>query len=84
MNTVKEVLQCPFCGSKNVEEINRFSIINSSSMWTTDDRVDEEGECRVFAKPVEYATQQQFRCNDCHSHFEMRNFDTDIEVIKRR
>ena len=84
MKTVQEVHKCPFCGSNDIEEINRFSIIDSTSMWTRDERVDEEGDCTIFAKPVNYATQQQFRCNNCHSCFEMKNYDVDVETVKRR
>ena len=86
MKTVQEVHQCPFCKSKNVEEINRYSIIDSSSMYSQpNDVLDEEGNLvTVFLKPVKYATQQQFRCYDCHSCFEIRNYDADIETTKRR
>ena len=86
MNTIQEVHKCPFCGSKDVEEINRFSIINNTSMFSSpDERIDEEGNTMiVYMKPVKYATQQQFRCNSCHSCFETRNYDTDVETYRRR
>ena len=56
MKTVQEVHKCPFCGSKNLEEINRYSVIDSSAMWASDERIDEEGECTIFVKPVNYFT----------------------------
>lgn len=84
MKTVQEVHKCPFCGSNDIEEIDRFTIHSQTSMYISEDRVDELGECTVFVVPVKQATKQQFRCNSCHSCFETRNYAEDVETYRRR
>lgn len=84
MKTVQEVHKCPFCGSKDIEEIDRFTIHKHTSMYVTDERVDENGNnITIFATPIEQATRQKFRCNSCNSYFGTSDYSSDVETIRR-
>ena len=76
---IQKILECPFCKSKNISEVDRFSVINASAMFQKEDRGDKQ----LFFRPVNAGTEQEFICNDCKSHFKMRNYNSDIEVINQ-
>ena len=76
---IQEIKECPFCKSNDISEVDRFSVIDASAMFQKEDR----GSKQLFFRPIELGTEQEFKCNHCNSHFKMRNYNSDIEVIKQ-
>ena len=76
---------CPACGSKHIEVLDSYTVIDGSSIYKQETRTDENGKPFELAfRPMYQGNRTQFRCKDCGKQFESRIRDDEVETIKER
>lgn len=77
-------MKCPRCGSQNVAVGDSCTIIDGSSRFKTEERVDEAGKFSIAFRPVYQGNSTKFRCKDCGANFEYRIRNDEVETLSER
>lgn len=85
MNHIKTSIlkTCPFCKSQDIKVIDAYGVINASSLFKHDERIEDDKLTNVWTRPISTGMKEQYRCNSCGHCFEIKDIEDDIEVIKQ-
>ena len=78
-------MKCPRCGSSNVGVGDSYTVIDGSSIYKTESRIDREGKKFDIAfRPVYNGNRTQFHCKDCGVNFEYQIRGDEVETHSER
>jgi len=75
-------VRCPCCGSTDICVSDSYTVIDGSSLYKTESRLDRNGKKFDIAfRPVYNGNKTQFQCKDCGVNFEYKIRNDEVETL---